>query len=137
MSLQGKKKERKKERNEPLESRELTWNENHGFLLLVEQGVADRTGQVPHRMVPDDHSHGNQEEPICTHSVGLFQGGHGPTMRVPPHSMGLWVPPCRCTFQSDASILVALHFNNRFRAQAWRERPGLSERGNAVLAKVS
>lgn len=129
-------KKRKKERNEPPESRELTWNENHSFLLLVEQGVADRAGHVPHWMVPDDHSHGDQEEPICTHSVSLFQGGHGLTMRAPPHSVGLWVPPCRCTLQPDTSILGALHFNNGFRAQAWGERPGLCNRGNGVLAKV-
>ena len=78
-------------------------------------------------MVPDDHSHGDQEEPICTHSVSLFQGGHGLTMRAPPHSVGLWVPPCRCTLQPDTSILGALHFNNGFRAQAWGERPGLDQ----------
>ena len=120
----------KEGRNEPPESRELTWNENHSFLLLVEQGVADRAGHVPHRMVPDDHSRGDQKEPVCTHSVRLFQGGHDLTMRVPPHNLGLWVPPCRYTLQPDASILEALHFNNGFRAQAWGERPGLSDRGN-------
>lgn len=87
-------------------------------------------------MVPDDHSHGDQEEAICIRRVSLVQGGHDLPIRVPPHRVGLWVPSCRCALQPDASIFMALHFNDGLRAQAWGERPGLSSRGNGVLASV-
>lgn len=112
--------------DEPPEGRELTWDENHSFPLLAKQGVVDRAGCVPHREVHDDHSHADHEEAIRIHSVSLLQGWHDLPIRVPPRGMGLWVPPYGCALQPDASILVALHFNEGLRAQTWGQRPGNS-----------
>lgn len=113
-------------RDKPPEGREPTWDENDGFLLLAKQGVDHRAGRVPHRAVPDDHGRGDHEEAFCVHRVSLLQHRHDRTVRVPPYHVGLRVPSSGRAFQPHASILLALHFNERLRAQAWGQRPGSS-----------
>lgn len=103
------------------EGSERTWDEDHRVLLLAEQRVVDGAGHVPHGAVRD-HGQGDPEEAVSILGISLLQGGHDLTIWVPPHCVGLRVPPFRRAFQPDAPILMVLHLNEGLGAQAWGQR---------------